>query len=71
MKLYDVAGHDWPLLLSEEHAELLGATEHEPVTEMPSRSASKAAWVAFAVAQGNDPVVAEAMTRADLIEQLG
>lgn len=71
MKLYDVAGHDRPLLLSEEHAELIGATEHELVTETPSRNANKPAWVAYAVAQGNDPAVAEAMTRAELIEQFG
>jgi hypothetical protein len=71
MNLYDVAGYDQPLLLSEEHAELIGATEHDLVTGTPSLNANKPAWVAFAVAQGTEPAVAEAMTRADLIEQFG
>jgi hypothetical protein len=71
MKLYDVPGHDRPLMLSEEHAELIGATPHEVVSAVPSRNANKPAWVAFAVAQGTDPAVADAMTRADLIEQFG
>lgn len=71
MKLYDVPGYDRPLMLSEEHAALLGGTEHELSTEMPPRNANKPAWVDFAITQGADPAVAEAMTRADLIEQLG
>lgn len=72
MKLYDVEGYDQPLMLSEEHAALIGATEHDPVTElMPARTASKAAWVGWAISSGADPAVADASTKADLIAQYG
>jgi hypothetical protein len=72
MKLYDVEGNDQPLMLSEEHAELIGATEHDLADEaMPARTASKAAWVAWAVGYGADPAVADASTKADLIAQYG
>jgi len=71
MKLYRVDGYDRPLRLSEAHAELLGATESTDVILMPARNAAKAVWVDYAVSQGADPVVAEATTKADLIEQYG
>lgn len=71
MRYYDVDGYDRPLLLSEEHAEALGATEHQTTTERPNRAASKADWAAYAVGVGGDPTVVESMTRADLIEQYG
>lgn len=71
MKLYDVDGHDQPLMLSEEHAELLGATEHVVSDTVPGKNASKAAWVDYAVSQGADPVVAENSTKAELVEQYG
>lgn len=65
MKLYDVDGYDRPLLLSEEHAEVLGAKERAALTR-PGRHDPKAAWVDYAVAQGMDPTVAETTTKADL-----
>lgn len=40
-------------------------------TEPPAISAPKAAWVGWAVACGATPDDAEAMTKADLIEQYG
>lgn len=40
-------------------------------TDVPSRSDSKATWVEFAVGAGVDPAEATAMTRAELIEELG
>ncbi|MFD7157957.1 hypothetical protein ACFV9C_25370 [Kribbella sp. NPDC059898] len=70
MKLYDVDGSDRPLMLTAEHAELIGATEHEPVS-MPAATARKSEWVAFAVASGADPAVADATSKAELIEQYG
>lgn len=70
MRLYDVDGYDQPLMLSEEHAELIGATEHEPVS-LPAETAPKRSWVDYAVAQGADPAVADATTKADLIAQYG
>lgn len=39
--------------------------------EPPKLSASKADWVAFAVAQGVDEVEAQALTRSELIELYG
>lgn len=42
-----------------------------PPTVRPAASASKAAWVGWAVVQGIDPEEAEAMTKADLVELLG
>lgn len=71
MKLYDVPGVDRPLMLSEEHADLIGATEHELAAQMPPRNANKPAWVDYAVSQGADPAVADATSRADLIAQYG
>jgi len=71
MKLYDVPGYDRPLMLSEEHAELIGGTEHELVETMPAKSATKAEWASYAVTRGADPAVAEATSRADLIAQYG
>jgi hypothetical protein len=71
MKLYDVDGYDTPLRLSEEHAELIGAKEHDLPAAAPSRSAAKAAWADYAVGQGADPAYAESATRAELIEQYG
>lgn len=69
MKLYDVEGHEHPLLLSEEHAELIGATEHEIETRQPARNASKQSWVDYALGQGGDPLVVESLTRTELVEQ--
>lgn len=46
-----------------------GAGEAE--AEQPKKSASKADWVDFAVAQGLDREAAEAMTKDDLVEQFG
>lgn len=40
-------------------------------TERPARSASKAEWVAYAVAQGADQDDAEQSTKDALIEQYG
>lgn len=37
----------------------------------PAKSASKEAWVAFAITSGADPDEAAAATKADLIEQYG
>lgn len=41
------------------------------VTGPPKKSASKADWVEFAVAQGADREAAEAMTKDDLVDQFG
>jgi hypothetical protein len=69
-RLYDVPGYDRPLRLSADHAEALGATEMEAV-ERPNKTATKAAWVEYAVSQGADPANAESSTRADLIDRYG
>ncbi len=37
----------------------------------PAKSASKAAWVEFAVAQGADRTAADAKTRDDLVDEFG
>lgn len=71
MKLYDVAGHDKPLLLSEAHAEHIGAIEHVDESAKPTQRASKAEWASYALAQGGDPAAVETMTRAELIEGWG
>lgn len=71
MKLYDVDGHDLPLRLSEEHAELIGATEHVVDATKPTRNANKAAWADYALAQGADPASVDQMTRTQLVEQYG
>ena len=71
MKLYDVNGYDKPLMLSDEHAERIGASEHQIETRMPARNALKQQWVDYAVGQGVDPVVADSMTRTELVEQYG
>ena len=39
--------------------------------ERPSASARKSDWVAFAVSQGADEADAEALTKAELVEQYG
>jgi len=70
-KYYDVEGYENPLQLSEEHAELIGATEHTDALIVPGKNAPKASWVDYAVAVGGDPVLAEASTKADLIEEYG
>lgn len=69
MKFYDVDGYDRPLQLSTEHAELLGGVEHETALVTPGKNAPKASWIDYAVALGEDPVLAEAMTKAELIDQ--
>lgn len=71
MNLYDVPGHDKPLLLSPEHAELIGATEHTTPAVQPSSRATKAEWADYAMGQGGDPTVVQGLTRAELIEQYG
>lgn len=71
MKLYDVPEHDEPLLLSDEHAELLGVVEHVEETAVPSQRAAKALWVAYAISQGADPASVEQMTRAEIIDAWG
>jgi hypothetical protein len=40
-----------------------------PPAGRPPQSADKAAWVAYAVARGAEQAAAEAMTKAQLIEQ--
>ncbi|MFF9197336.1 hypothetical protein ACF09L_19220 [Streptomyces sp. NPDC014779] len=40
-------------------------------TEAPAKTAPKAEWVGWAVAQGADPEDAEGMTKADLVELYG
>lgn len=70
MKLYDVDGYDAPRMLSEEHAELIGATEHVAVAR-PTRNASKGDWTDYAIAQGADPIALDAMTRTQIVEQYG
>lgn len=42
-----------------------------PVSEVPSRSDNKAAWVEYAVAQGTDQDEAKAMTKAALVDRFG
>jgi hypothetical protein len=71
MRYYDVTGYDRPLLLSEEHAELIGATEHAQVTALPARNAPVQEWRDYALTQGADAAAAEGMTRAALIETYG
>lgn len=70
MKLYNVKGYDAPRLLSEEHAELIGATEVE-ATDRPAKSASRAEWADYAVSRGTAPELLEGQTRAQLIETYG
>lgn len=70
MKLYNVTGYDHPLQLSEEHAELLGATEVRAV-QVPAKSATRQEWADYAVSQGTAPEVLEGLTRAQLIETYG
>jgi hypothetical protein len=70
VKLYDVEGHDQPLYLSPEHAELIGATEHA-AGERPARSARVGEWRDYAQSLGLDADVAASMTRTQLIEQYG
>lgn len=41
------------------------------VVEQPKKSASKADWVEFAVAQGAEREAAEALTKDDLVAQFG
>ncbi|MCB0969383.1 MAG: hypothetical protein KDB37_21315 [Ilumatobacter sp.] len=60
-----------------EHCEHL-VTPDEPAPEPdvdgpaePAKSASKAAWVDFAVAQGADRDAAEAKTRDGLVDEFG
>lgn len=43
----------------------------EPSVVKPAPSASKADWVAYAVARGDDPATAEASTKAELIARHG
>lgn len=71
MNLYDVDGYNRPLLLSPEHADLLDADAHKGHTATPGRNAAKSAWIGHAVDLGVDPAVAEAMTKAQLIDAYG
>lgn len=70
MKLYEVPGHDRPLLLSEDHAKLLEAT---PVREvpLPARNASADTWRDYAVTQGYDRGVVADLSRSELVETFG
>lgn len=70
MNLYDVPGHDAPLLLSEEHAELLGVSLHQPAPK-PKANGTVAEWRDYAVSQGADPAGLESMTRAQIIDAYG
>jgi hypothetical protein len=70
MKLYDVEGYDHPLELTEELAAQVGGVEHGAAT-MPRATASKADWVDWAVTQGEDRGVAEALTKAELVAGYG
>jgi hypothetical protein len=70
MRFYNVPGYDRPLLLSEEHAELIGATESMK-PDAPARNASAAEWRDYALAQGATAEAVESMTRAQLIESYG
>jgi hypothetical protein len=40
-----------------------------PPTKVPAKAAPKAEWVGWAVVNGADPEAAEAMSKADLVEQ--
>lgn len=71
MNLYDVDGYDRPLLLSEEHAEVLGARLHATPAETPHSRASKAEWADYALGTGADPEYVGTLTRAQLLEQFG
>lgn len=71
MRLFDVDGHDKPLLLSDEHAEILSAKPHRVVRDKPVRSANKQTWADYALAQGADPSLVETQTRAELIDSWG
>ena len=70
MNLYDVEGYDTPLMLSEEHAELIGATPHQAKGQ-PAGNASTAEWRAYAESLGVEPMAVEGMTRAQIIETYG
>lgn len=49
-----------------------GEPTGEPsVVEKPKKSEAKAAWVDFAVAKGMEREAAEAMSKADLVDQFG
>jgi hypothetical protein len=69
MNLYDVKGYDRPLLLSEEHAEVIGATRHQ-TTRRPKNNASLTEWQEHATGLGVQPDVLEGMTRAQVIEHV-
>lgn len=71
MKLYDVPGHDEPLTLSDEHAEIIGAIEHVDVEAMPTRNANKQAWIDYALSQGAHVATLEQMTRTEIIDAWG
>lgn len=70
MKLYDVPGHDRPLMLSDAHAELLEATPHE-ATPQPGRNASADAWREWVIGRGVDPDAVALLTRTEIIESYG
>lgn len=70
MKLYDVDGYDTPRMLSDEHAELIGATEHIDISA-PSRAARKREWIDFAVEQGGDPIELDTLTKSEIVERYG
>lgn len=48
-----------------------GDEEEVPGPKRPNTNGKKEAWVAYAVAMGEDPEVAERMTRIDLISKYG
>lgn len=46
-------------------------TSQAPPDKAPPQAAPKAEWIGWAVANGADPEDAEALTKADLIDQYG
>ena len=81
----DTDGREYAVVRSalnpEVHTEVEGSTVALDINGLPyrvadeppapTRSASKAEWVAHAVSQGMDPEEAEASTKADLIAAYG
>jgi hypothetical protein len=49
----------------------VGATSVSAPLSRPTDSAAKGEWVAYAVSRGEDPVVANAATKAELIAEYG
>lgn len=60
-------GTPWLAQDAAEHAPELGVSS----PARPNVNDPKARWVEWAVAQGEDPEEAEAMTKADLVDKYG